>query len=88
MAMNNLAYDPMIGQPVDPVAVGQQPQLTMQPMATTGMPVQPMAAQVPNPAVYNKAGVMNTGIAMFGSPEMRQQSVAYMKEEPIDPMVK
>ena len=88
MAMNNLAYDPMIGQPVDPVAVGQQPQLTMQPMATTGMPAQPMAAQVPNPAVYNKAGVMNTGIAMFGSPEMRQQSVAYMKEEPIDPMVK
>ena len=86
--MNNLAYDPMTGQTVDPVAVGQQPQLTMQPMATTGMPAQPMAAQVPNPAVYNKAGVMNNAIAMYGSPEMRQQSVAYMKEEPIDPMAK
>ena len=88
MAMNNLAYDPMTGQPVDPMAVRQQPQLTMQPMATTGMPAQPMAAQVPNPAVYDKAGVINTGIAMYGSPEMRQQSVAYMKEEPIDPMAK
>jgi len=86
--MNNLAYDQMTGQPVDPTAVRPQPQLTMQPVATTGMPAQPMVAQIPNPAVYNKAGVMSTGVAMFGSPEMRQQSVAYMKEEPIDPMAK
>jgi len=73
--MNNLAYDPMTGQPVDPMAVRPQPQLTMQPMATTGMPAQPMAAQVPNPAVYNNARAIDTGVAMYGSTEMRQNSV-------------
>ena len=76
--MNNLAFDPVTGEPINPM-MPQQAQPTMTPMATTGMPAQPAVAQIPNPAVYNKAGVINTGMAMYGSPEKRQNSVAYMK---------
>ena len=88
MAMNDFMYDPMAvrQQPVDPMAVRQQQQqqLIMQATDNLGMAYNPFQ----NSSVYNKAGVINTGIAMYGSPEMRQNSVAYMKEEPIDPMAK
>ena len=59
----------------------QQVQPTLTPMAPNGMPAQPVAAQIPNPAVYGNQQVMNTGMAMYGSPEMRQSSVAYMKSD-------
>lgn len=75
--MNNLAIDPLTGQPINPAAK-QQVQPTLTPLAPNGMPVQPVAAQIPNPAVYGDLRVMNTGMAMYGSPEMRQNSVAYM----------
>lgn len=77
--MNNLAIDPLTGQPINPAAK-QQVQPTLTPLAPNGMPVQPVAAQIPNPAVYGDPRVMNTGMAMYGSPEMRQNSVAYMTE--------
>lgn len=77
--MNNLAFDPVTGQPINPAVRQQQVQPTLTPMAPNGMPAQPVAAQIPNPAVYGNQQVMNTGMAMYGSPEMRQNSVAYMK---------
>ena len=79
MAMNDFMYNPMAvrQQPVDPMAVRQQQQqqLIMQATDNLGMAYNPFQ----NSSVYNKAGVINTGIAMYGSPEMRQNSVAYMK---------
>ena len=76
--MNDFMYNPMAvrQQAVDPMAVRQQQvQPTLTPMAPSGMPAQPLAAQIPNPAVYGNQQVINTGVAMYGSPEMRQQSV-------------
>lgn len=73
--MNNLAFDPVTGQPINPAVRQQQAQPVLSPMATNGMPAQPIAAQIPNPAVYGNQQVMNTGMAMYGSPQMRQQSV-------------
>ena len=73
--MNNLAFDSVTGQPINPAARQQQPQPTLTPMTPNGMPAQPVAAQIPNPAVYGNQQVINTGAAMYGSPEMRQQSV-------------
>lgn len=67
--MNNFMIDPVTGQPLQKM----QPQLD--PM--TGMPVQPVAEQIPMPnqAVYGKQRPMQVAENIFGSPQMRQNSV-------------
>ncbi len=77
--MNDFMYDPMAvrQQSADPMAVRQQQQqqLIGQVAGGMGMGYNPFQ----NAAMYNNAGAINTGIAMYGSAEMRQNSVAYMK---------
>lgn len=67
--MNNFMIDPVTGQPLQKM----QPQLD--PM--TGMPVQPVAEQIPMPnqAVYGKQRPMQVAENVFGTSQMRQQSV-------------
>lgn len=79
--MNDFMYDPMAvrQQSADPMAVRQQPMPMAAVQSKMGIMADPLVPMPQNPAVYNKAGVINTGIAMYGSPEMRQNSVAYMK---------
>ena len=74
--MNDFMYNPMAvrQQSADPTAV-QQPMPMAAVQSKMGLVADPLAPMPQNPAVYNKAGVINTGIAMYGSPEMRQNSV-------------
>ncbi len=84
MAMNDFMYDPMAvrqqaaQQAPDPMVVGQQPMATVQ--SKMGLVTNPFASMPQNPAVYNNASAITTGMAMYGSPEMRQNSVAYMTQ--------
>ena len=80
--MNDFMYNPMAvrQQSADPMAVRQQPMPMAAVQSKMGLVADPLAPMPQNPAVYNKAGVINTGIAMYGSPEMRQNSVAYMTQ--------
>ena len=62
MAMNNVVYDQLTGMPINPVASQQQA------VPTPGMPVT-------NAAVYNNQRAIEVGNAVYGSPQIRQQSV-------------
>ena len=66
--MNNMMVDPITGQPL---AKATNP---VNPM--TGMPVQAM----PNQAVYGNQAVSNAATNIFGTPEQRQGTVAFMTE--------
>jgi hypothetical protein len=63
----------MTGQPVQEM----QPQLD----SMTGMPVQPVAAPMPNQAVYNNPMAINAANRIYGSPQMRQNSVMMTKAQ-------
>lgn len=67
--MNDFMYDPMAvrQQAVDPMAVRQQP---VDPMAVRQQPM-----PVPGTAVYNNPMAMNAASGIYGSPQMRQNSV-------------
>lgn len=77
--MNNFMYDPMAmkQQPADPAAVAaaKQQQAMGQAISSMGMSFNPFQ----NSAVYNNPTAMNAASGIYGSPQMRQDSVAYMK---------
>lgn len=82
--MNDFMYDPMAAarqaaqQAADPMAV-RQPMPIAGVQSKMGLVANPFAPMSQNAAVYNNAGAIGTGIAMYGTAEMRQNSVAYMK---------
>lgn len=86
MAMNDFMYDPMAvrqqaaQQAADPMAVRQQSMPMAAVQSKMGLVANPFASMPQNPAVYNNASAITTGIAMYGDPEMRQNSVAYMTQ--------
>ena len=75
--MNDFIYDPAAvrQQPVYPTAFGQQPMPTAAVQSKMGLVADPLAPTPQNAAMYNNARAITTGVAMFGSPEMRQNSV-------------
>ena len=77
MAMNDFMYNPMAvrQQVADPMAVRQQPMPMAAVQSKMGLVADPLAPMPQNAAVYNNANAIGTGIAMYGSPEMRQNSV-------------
>ena len=66
--MNNMMVDPITGQPLAKTTSPVNPM--------TGMPVQAM----PNQAVYGNQAVSNAATNIFGTPEQRQGTVAFMTE--------
>lgn len=79
--MNDFMYDPMaVRQQFADPAVRQQPMPMAAVQSKMGLVADSLAPMPQNPAVYNKPGVIGTGIAMYGTPEMRQNSVAYMTQ--------
>ena len=77
--MNDFMYDPMAvrQQPVDQAALAaaKQQQVMGGAISSMGMAVNPFQ----NSAVYNSPMAMNAANGIYGSPQMRQNSVAYMK---------
>lgn len=73
--MNNFMYDPMAmkQQPADPAATAaaKQQQAMGQAISSMGMAFNPFQ----NSAVYNSPVAMNAANGIYGSPQMRQQSV-------------
>jgi hypothetical protein len=84
--MNDFMYDPMAvrQQPVDPAALAaaKQQQAMSGAIGSMGMAFNPFSSQnraFPSSAVYNSPMAMNAANGIYGSPQMRQNSVAYMK---------
>jgi len=73
--MNDFMYDPMAvrQQPVDPAALAaaKQQQVMGGAISSMGMARNPFQ----NSAVYNSPMAMNAANGIYGSPQMRQQSV-------------
>ena len=82
MVMNDFMYDPMAArqQPIDPAALAaaKQQQAMSSAIGSMGMAFNPFSSQnraFPSSAVYNSPMAMNAANGIYGSPQMRQQSV-------------